>query len=105
MPRYNVEHESKWIVFSSIVDDFVSPLMTVDEFIQFRKIEYGEIDTLDCITGKARFNRMTLHESLVTIGLMHGMDRVKEVVKDNDLNVDLEQIEIEVRKEEKLAFG
>lgn len=32
MPRYNVEADNEWAVFSSIVDDFITPFMCLEEF-------------------------------------------------------------------------
>ena len=42
MPRYNVKYPSgRWRVFSSVVDDWITPLMTFNELKAWRREEYG----------------------------------------------------------------
>lgn len=94
MPRYNVEHEGRWAVFSSIVDDFITPFMPKEQFYDWRRTEYR----IHHLTSNP-FNTQSLHESLVTIGIMHDMDRVIEIVLENNLNIDVKVIEKEVEKE------
>lgn len=99
MPHYNVEHEGRWAVFSSVVDEFITPFMTVDEFVKWRDEMYDEADTLDCIAGKKYFNTMSLHDCLVTVCGWHGIEQVESIVRVNKLNVDIQKIEDEFNKE------
>ena len=34
MARYYVEHEGKWNIFSSVIDDFI-----LDDFVDFKKLK------------------------------------------------------------------
>jgi hypothetical protein len=93
MPRFNVEHEGKWIVFSSGVDDFITSFMTVEEFVKWRDTEYGVTNTKNCLAGKGWFARQSLEWSLIRVGMTHGIDRVKEIIEDEKLNIDIQKIE------------
>ena len=42
MPRYNVEHNGKWACFSSVVDDYITPWMPLDEYERWRTEQYGK---------------------------------------------------------------
>jgi hypothetical protein len=64
MPRYSVEHENKWACFSSIVDDFITEFMPLDEYESWRKAEYGNM-TVDL----SKANKMSYEEALETINL------------------------------------
>jgi hypothetical protein len=64
MPRYNVEHENKWACFSSIVDDFITEFMPLDEYERWRKAEYGN-ETVDL----SKANKMSYEEVLEIIKL------------------------------------
>lgn len=96
MPRENIEHDGKWAVWSTIVDDFITDFMDVPEFSKWRKAEYGEDDTIDCIAGKTYFNRRTLHEALMCLGTNQGVEAVREFVARNELRVDYEWYKNEI---------
>lgn len=70
MPRYYVQHEGKWNIFSTIVDDFF-----FDEFVSFeelkkwvleddRKSRLRELDTL--LSDHPELNVMSYREAVVT---------------------------------------
>jgi hypothetical protein len=40
MPRFNVKHDNKYYVFSTIVDDYVFECDTFEELQEWRKREY-----------------------------------------------------------------
>lgn len=42
MPRYNVEYNGKWACFSSVVDNFITPFMSREDYENWRKSEYGK---------------------------------------------------------------
>lgn len=42
MPRFNVQYNDKYAVWSSIVDGFLTDWMTKDEWIEWRGNAYGE---------------------------------------------------------------
>ena len=74
MARYYVEHEGKWNIFSSVIDDFI-----LDDFTDFKKLKrlvikedidqirqhLRDIDTL--LTDKPRVNKMEYDEALEII--------------------------------------
>lgn len=74
MARHYVEHEGKWNVFSSVIDDFI-----LDDFVDFDKLKrlvikedidqirqhLRDIDTL--LTDKPRVNKMEYEEALAII--------------------------------------
>lgn len=74
MARHYVEHEGKWNVFSSVIDDFI-----LDDFVDFDKLKrlvikedidqirqhIRDIDTL--LTDKPRVNKMEYEEALEII--------------------------------------
>lgn len=74
MARHYVEHEGKWNVFSSVIDDFI-----LDDFVDFDKLKrlvikedidqirqhLRDIDTL--LTDKPRVNKMEYEEALEII--------------------------------------
>lgn len=41
MPRFNVNHDGKWACFSTVVDDFITPFMPLDEYEKWRQEQYG----------------------------------------------------------------
>ncbi len=69
MPRFNVPlPDGKWIVYSTICDDYVSEPMTFDELREWRRREYGEHecsdeDTYSLLTDNPTINRMTYEEA------------------------------------------
>lgn len=73
MPRYYVEKENKWNIFSTIVDDFLyTDFLDFEELkalvvgeVVVRKIQ--EMDTLK--TDKPMLNRMTYEEAIENIKL------------------------------------
>ena len=78
MPRYYVEKENKWNIFSSIVDDFL-----YTDFLDFEELKalvvgeivvqkIQELDTLK--TDKPMLNRMTYEEAIENI----------EIAKENE---------------------
>lgn len=85
-------------MFSSVVDDFITDFMTVEAFEEFRKREYNETDTLDCISGKVYFNRQSLHESLMCAGIHYGADHIEQFALDNKLDIDIEHYKKEVER-------
>ena len=78
MPRYYVEKENKWNIFSTIVDDFL-----YTDFLDFEELKalvvgevvvqkIQELDTLK--TDKPILNRMTYEEAVENI----------EIAKENE---------------------
>lgn len=78
MARYYVEHEGKWNIFSSVIDDFI-----LDDFVDFKKLKrlvikedidqirqhLRDIDTL--LTDKPRVNKMDYEDALETIDMIN----------------------------------
>lgn len=62
MPRFNVEHEGKWACFSSIIDDFITPFMPLDEYEKWRWFQYGRD-----VTDLNKANKMSYKEALEII--------------------------------------
>lgn len=74
MPRHYVEHDGKWNIFSTIIDDFI-----LDEFVDFKKLKrlvikedidhirqhLRDIDTL--MTDNPRVNKMEYEEAIEII--------------------------------------
>lgn len=74
MPRYYVEHEGKWNIFSSIVDDFLLEEFTdlkrikrlvIQEDVERIREHLRDIDTLT--TDKPRVNKMSYEEAMEII--------------------------------------
>ena len=65
MPRYNVQHptnKNKWRAFSSIVDDYVTEWIDLEDYEKWRQDEYGK----DC-GSVFNANMMTFEEAEYTI--------------------------------------
>ena len=68
MPRYYVQHEGKWNLFSTIVDDFLFERFVPFEELKRFVIEEGvsrkteELDTL--LTDRPRINVMSYEEAM-----------------------------------------
>lgn len=71
MPRYYVQHEGKWNIFSTIVDDFIwaefVPFETLKRWVlnEDRRNRERELDTL--LTDNPELNVMTYSEAIVDI--------------------------------------
>lgn len=59
MPRFNVEHEGYWACFSTVVDEFITEFMPLEEYEKWRREEYGR----NCGTVYES-NRMSYEEAL-----------------------------------------
>lgn len=70
MPRYNVKNsKDQWACFSSIVDKFVTPFMSKDEYEQWRIKEYNYTEK-DYVPAE-KCNTMTLEEAIFSLSLNH----------------------------------
>lgn len=89
MPRFYVQHDGKWNVFSSIVDDFLFP-----EFIPFEELKawaikdttvrrIRELDSL--LTDRPALNVMDYREACVTVILRKSFDRYEGDPEEYDL--------------------
>lgn len=74
MPRYNVNIKDHWICFSSIVDDFVTPLMPIEDYEKWRKDEYGRQ-----LINLEQANKMDAEEAYRIIEAIHGEERLAEL--------------------------
>lgn len=77
MARHYVEHEGKWNIFSSVIDDFI-----LDDFVDFKKLKrlviqedieqirqhLRDIDTL--LTDKPQVNKMNYEDAVEIINMM-----------------------------------
>lgn len=69
-------HKGKWACFSSIVDDFITEFMPLDEYERWRDLEYGKIKS-----NLNKANKMDIEEALQIIKNIHGERRYDEVVE------------------------
>jgi len=75
IPRYNVCHNNRWACFSSVVDDFITTFVTIDEYEEWRKNEYGR-----SIHSLEEANKMSINEALDIIKFRHGEERYFEAM-------------------------
>lgn len=78
MPRYNVkvemDNKEYWCCYSSIVDYFVTPLMTKDEYEDWRIREYGRVH----YRPAESCNMMSLVDALRHMSLCHSAEEVAD---------------------------
>jgi len=85
MPRYNVNCNDKWACFSSIVDDFITPFMSLKEYENWREEEYGKR-----ITPLERANKMTIFEALKSLSINKSDEKIMRSMREADLFYDKE---------------
>ena len=73
MPRFNVFHNGMWACFSTIVDDFITQFMPLEEYEKWRDEEYGRSK---CPLEIA--NRMDYAEALDAIDMHRDIDDMEE---------------------------
>ena len=71
MPRFNIEHEGKYFVYSSIVDNFIGEFDTFEELQKWRKQEY-KCDCSEKTFEELDANKMSYEEAKERIKLHHG---------------------------------
>lgn len=70
MPRYNVKNsKGKWACFSSIIDEFITPFMSKDEYEKWRIKEYNY--TEKDYEPAEKCNTMTIEEAIFSLSLNH----------------------------------
>ena len=75
MPRFNVERNGEWACFSTIVDEFITPLMPLAEYEDWRRDEYGAN-----ILPVEQANRMDYAEALEIIN--RGLQDQNQILSD-----------------------
>lgn len=75
MPRYNVKHNDKYAVYTSVSDGFITSFMTRDEWINWRKIEYGTSAEYD---DEKDINFKTLEESFQSMLVYNDLEDVEQ---------------------------
>lgn len=80
MPRYNVEADGQWACFSSIVDAFITPFMSLENYEKWRSNEYGK----DKVPLE-KSNKMTLADSLYNLSLNKDAEEIVENLRDAGL--------------------
>ena len=71
MPRFNVEADGKWACFSSIVDEFITPFMSREEYEKWREEQYGS-DNIPI----EQANQESLARCLFSLSLNHRDDQI-----------------------------
>jgi hypothetical protein len=77
MGRANVKYGEKWACLSSIVDALITPFMSIDDYEEWRKKEYG----IHCTPIKER-NTMTIQDAVHTMRMQRGYDGVLKILVD-----------------------
>lgn len=90
MPRYNVFYNGKWACYSSVVDDFITDFMTIDEYEKWRDFEYGR--SKPDLTQ----HQMAINEAVLGLCLNEKPDIVRKRAK--KLGIDADLIEAAIKK-------
>ncbi len=83
MPRYNVKlPDGRWQVYSSIVDDFITDPMTLEELGEFRRreaVRQADEETASLLTDRPKVNVMSYEEAMELIEIVHGDDEDEDM--------------------------
>ncbi len=80
MPRYNVEADGQWACFSSVVDAFITPFMSLTDYEKWRDREYGP-DKEPLKTA----NKMSLKYALFSLSLNKSEHEIIECMREAGL--------------------
>ena len=82
MPRYNVKVEKDdkeyWCCYSSIVDFFITPLLSKKDYEHWRLEEYGKAN----FKPVEECNQMKLVDALFSLSLVHNAEEVVENLRE-----------------------
>jgi len=94
MPHYNIEHNSKYYVFSTVVDAMIAEFDTFEELQEYRLIKFGTSGFENEKTfSKLKANKMELKETIIP-QIMSRNETIENIVKYFNLLNDVEKAEV-----------
>lgn len=84
MPRFNVEYKGLLACFSSVVEDFITPLMSLEAYERWRIKQYGRSGR----TPLGHVNVMTMHEAIASMKMNKSHDDVAERLREMGIEED-----------------